>query len=306
MNTVLVLLLFLLLLAIPLSARRKLQRSRILLVIPGIGKAKRLENVVLQLTKVFSVQLSTNPDINTRRDWDCISYIYADDDDDDFWVKSKKSVDELAILCELVRWPGGQYSMFLKATVPTLLRRYTHIFVVMDDIIFQTESNTFDLQGFFDIAGRNNLTVASPGITGSGLGFMYPSNNTHPEVEKRLAKRPMPAGTIGRIVNSVEIQATLFSFPSFRCFWSLLDLKRNYYGWYYDSYFYEFCREKVPGFKMGIVDSMEVYHGFGLGQTSSVHGNVKNQQATDMEAWWLKHRGIELKKIRRAAIGYIT
>lgn len=57
---------------------------------------------------------------------------------------------------------------------------------------------------------------------------------------------------------------------------------------------------------MGIVDTMELYHGFGLGQTSSVHGSVKNKQAEDMENWWAKYRNIELKKIKRSQLGYLT
>jgi hypothetical protein len=58
------------------------------------------------------------------------------------------------------------------------------------------------------------------------------------------------------------------------------------------------------GFKMGIIDSMEVYHGFGLGQTSNVHGSIKTKQADDMEVWWLKHRGIELKRVKRRQIEF--
>ena len=51
----------------------------------------------------------------------------------------------------------------------------------------------------------------------------------------------------GREVNSVEIQATVFTVPSYICFWELLDIKRNFYGWYYDSYYYEYCVNKVKG-----------------------------------------------------------
>ena len=60
----------------------------------------------------------------------------------------------------------------------------------------------------------------------------------------------------------------------------------------------------ITGFKMGLVYSMEVHHGFGLGQTSSVDGYVKETQANDMEAWWVKYRGIELKRVKRALLEY--
>jgi hypothetical protein len=55
---------------------------------------------------------------------------------------------------------------------------------------------------------------------------------------------------------------------------------------------------------MGLVYSMEVHHGFGMGQTSRIDGSVKDKQAEDMEAWWMKHRGIELKRVKRALLEY--
>lgn len=65
------------------------KKKRVLLVIPGLGTAKRLSNVVLQLTSVFSNDLPPL-DVKAKREWDCVSFVYADDDNEDFWVHSRK------------------------------------------------------------------------------------------------------------------------------------------------------------------------------------------------------------------------
>jgi hypothetical protein len=55
--------------------------------------------------------------------------------------------------------------MFLKSIAPAFVKKYSRIFVMMDDIMFDTPLHNFNLDDFFVIADRNNLTVASPGIT---------------------------------------------------------------------------------------------------------------------------------------------
>ena len=163
---------------------------------------------------------------------------------------------EIDRVCDIVRWPGGKYVEFLKSIAPSFLRPYQRIFVVLDDIMFDTPLKNWNYYKFVEIAERNNLTVASPGITGSTAGlFMHPSINSSPTIKFR---RNVPEGTVGRLVSSVEVQATIFTPAAFKCFTELLDVKRNFYGWHYDSYFNQFCASKVPGWRMGIIDDIEV------------------------------------------------
>jgi hypothetical protein len=105
-----------------------------------------------------------------RNKWDCVTFIYADDDVKAFWQDSKEDIEALSRRCDIVRWPGGYYTHFMKTIAPSFARKYSRIFVVLDDIIFDTPLHNFNLEKFISIADRNRLSVASPGVTGSGAG----------------------------------------------------------------------------------------------------------------------------------------
>lgn len=78
-------------------------------------------------------------------------------------------IDELERRCDIVRWPGqsyedptatfvttdnsflhtsgGYYTTFLKSLAPSLVRKYSKVLVLMDDIMFQTKLDNFNLHG---------------------------------------------------------------------------------------------------------------------------------------------------------------
>ena len=130
-----------------------------LVVIPGLGRADRLNNVVsnLELLKSF-VNLGNHPR------WDCVVYIYASRLDRDFWNMGSQ-LSHLRTYCNIVENPTGKVTENMYWAQPALIRsRYELVFLLLDDIKLQPSPGTdsFPLEKLLKIMHTNNLTVLSP------------------------------------------------------------------------------------------------------------------------------------------------
>ena len=127
-----------------------------LIVIPGLGRADRLKNVVSNL-KLLEFFLTT-------RHWHCVVYTYVSRLDRTFWGMES----ELSFLqkwCSIIENPGGKVTENMYWVQPALIRKgYGKVFLLLDDIKLQASpgSNWFPLDKLIQVMESNNLTVASP------------------------------------------------------------------------------------------------------------------------------------------------
>ena len=100
-----------------------------LIVIPGLGRADRLNNVVsnLELLKSF---------IKVRNSihWDCVVYAYASRLDHDFW-NMESQLGRLRTYCNIIENPRGKVTENMYLAQPALIRsHYELVFLLLDDI----------------------------------------------------------------------------------------------------------------------------------------------------------------------------
>lgn len=142
-----------------LHAMESSQAQQGLIVIPGLGRADRLNNVVsnLELLKPFIEAKNTIH-------WDCVVYTYASRLDHEFW-SMESQIGSLRTYCNIIENPRGKVTENMYWAQPALIRtHYELVFLLLDDIKLQAAPGTdsFPLDKLLKIMYGNNLTVLSP------------------------------------------------------------------------------------------------------------------------------------------------
>jgi len=130
-----------------------------LIVIPGLGRADRLINVVSNIRK-----LEPFLDSSLATSWDCIVYIYALRFETSFW-EMEHELNYLKKFCSIIENPGGKVTENMFWVQPALLRnKYKKVFFLLDDCKLESTNSKgiFPLDGLLLVMTRNNLTVVSP------------------------------------------------------------------------------------------------------------------------------------------------
>lgn len=137
----------------------KLGHEQGLLVVPGLGRADRLETVVHNLRI-----LSKHHFMSHEMSWDCIVYIYASRELISFWSRK----DDLRIvydLCHVVEVPNKRVTENLYMVQPALIERtYSKVMILLDDCKIKDPAS-FNLTSIMEIMRREQLTVASPMVS---------------------------------------------------------------------------------------------------------------------------------------------
>jgi hypothetical protein len=133
--------------------------TKILLVIPGLGRSDRLRTVVHNVKLLFQQQSSGS----TVFDLSCVIYIYAPKSDTSFWSSAnEEQISFLSSKCQLLENPGKKVTENLFMVQPFYLyNQYHYIFLLLDDVKVK-DSETFSLSSMISVMRCNGLSVLSP------------------------------------------------------------------------------------------------------------------------------------------------
>ncbi len=129
--------------------------SKGLIVIPGLGRADRLQTVVSNL------KLLEKKYINGAYTWDCVIYVYAPRTEVSFW-SMKSELDYVQSLCKILENPNKRVTENLYMLQPALIKdTYSRVFILLDDCKL-LGNDSFDMWKLLRAMKQNNLTVISP------------------------------------------------------------------------------------------------------------------------------------------------
>jgi hypothetical protein len=100
------------------------------------------------------------------------------------------------------------------------------------------------------------------------------------EFRKIMQTNPLP-GSVGFVSTFVELFAWVLTMDGYEYLWELLCPSVNPYGWGYDLWYYNYASSRSPGFKMGIVSTVQVKHE----QNLDVAGEGRTDSASVKEKW---------------------
>jgi hypothetical protein len=196
------------------------------------------------------------------------------------WLKDKNSPENQ--FCPLTVFHRQGYIFFLKTISPFFLNRvkYSHVFIVLDDVALFPPFGNFDLSKFLEVAVNKNAAVATPAIKNSWWRNMRPSKNI--------------SVALGRYVDMIEIQATLFHIDAWNCIYELVDTEFPS-GWGIDLWFWDYCIKsgRLPAMSMTVIDT---YQGWHDPYNEAVVNNHSRELMNAQEKHWMKTRNIKLKQ----------
>jgi hypothetical protein len=133
---------------------------RVLLVIPGLGRADRLETVINNVQLLVQQQKeslqSNQPFILT-----CVIYVYASRMETEFWSNDKK-ISFLQEHCQLIENPGKKVTENMFMIQPVYLKEsFDYVFLLLDDCRIK-DDKTFLLSSMIQLMQCNELSVLSP------------------------------------------------------------------------------------------------------------------------------------------------
>lgn len=218
---------------------------QLLVVVPGFGFHSSRIPVLLNSLLVLNV---------TDISWNCIIFNYEEpatrierSKDPSTYLEADR--DALAQLCEIHNYYYSNFGIYLKAISPSLLYwgEFSHVFLLLDDVSL---TENFNLSSFINIMTRNNLSVASPSINNAYISILRKRN---------FGSRTQECA-VGFEVESMEPFATALTLQGWECLWDLLDPQINPGGFGYFSVYYHYCKQFIPGLKMGVIRSMLAVH----------------------------------------------
>mmetsp|Transcript_50539 Transcript_50539/g.107926 ORF Transcript_50539/g.107926 Transcript_50539/m.107926 type:complete len:373 (-) Transcript_50539:106-1224(-) len=165
-------------------------------------------------------------------DWDCIAYTYiAVPPEEQFFLS--RDPDRR---CRIETRVGWGWASLLNLTTPGVVAGYTHVFVLLDDVLLPHFS--FSLPRLLNQMHQTRVPVISPTIAGASRLGLSP-------VVPRDLKPTVPWDCV-HDVPVMEIFATLFTNAAWRCLSSLfnddiLHTQSGAVGWGYDLCYMAHC-----------------------------------------------------------------
>ena len=276
-----------------------------LLVIPGLGRPDRLDTVLSSL-QVFSHKL-----LGRNATWDCVVYIYTPREwkvlPDSIWYQKKK-LEELQSLCDMIENPNKKVTENLHMIQPALIRHsYQYVFVLLDDCQLQPSQESsqidrhrsgsgvgeFDIDRILAVMETNELTVASPFVSGANKGGGQQFRN--------IMQTPAQSNTEGYVSTFLELFAWIMTMPAYEALWQLLYPSINPYGWGYDLWYDNYAKRRVVGHKMGVVSNVRAFHQQDLAitnRTDDTSPDTKWKALVFQERHYQTYYGVTLHKYR--------
>lgn len=200
---------------------------RVLLVIPGFGGMEARRDTILANLNIIRKQ---------PIELICILYVYQPRAIDTANAEQFKP-------CQIVEAKGA-WSDFA-ATVPHEQISQADVVALAADDVLISPDKLVDLVQIIKIMRWNCVDMIAPSCVGSSHRSMNPVVNKE--------------GIVGRRVHAIEIQFTVFTGATFRCFQDLLRLGFNFSPSHASTLF-EFFVHSFCNASLGMVDSMQVVH----------------------------------------------
>ena len=197
--------------------------------------------------------------------WDCLALAYA---------PLPQPMPHIGARCRVEMRLGWLWGSLLNLTTPALTASYSHVFVLLDDLVLPP--TTFNLTELVHIQQASGLDAISPTIAGASRGTMSPA-----QVPVWKTGTERPGAVCVHLVNVIELFATLFIEPAWRCFHSMFDNRvlhnaTHAVAWGYDICFQAHCAHQLVGrAQMGIVLHQMAVHA--EGPVSELHAHVETK-----------------------------
>lgn len=196
--------------------QNKNQLTKNLVVFNAIGRKSNLILIEHARRNIFP-----------QDDWDCIAFMYADDDDIENDSKNLQLLKD-DLFCSISRMPGLHWGDFLHFISPTLTSNYYYISIVLDDVFIpHSGEHKVDVHKMIEQMKENGIDVFSPCVISDTFESL------------RKAQRKGLEECIGE-VDYIEIYVKLFTREAWACFFKMLHYSGKR-GWFYDVLFKEFC-----------------------------------------------------------------
>jgi len=227
------------------------QRSKLftrgLVVVAALGAQSRLPIVGESLRHFDAAQ------------WDCLALAYA---------ALPQPVPHVGSRCRLETRPGWGWASLLNLTTPAVVAPYSHIFVLLDDILLPRA--TFNLSTLLRAMAATNVSVISPAVAGASRSSMTVMQR--PQGGPREGERdygwwiqPDAEPQCVRAAATIEAFATLFTVEAWRCYHNMFDDSvlhnaTGAVGWGYDICFAPHCADSPGGARQGIAVGQMAVH----------------------------------------------
>ena len=208
-----------------------------LLVVAALGRSERF-HIVRENLKRFD---------HTAGNWDCLLYAHsaqAEAESQSFKLSTGKS-------CTMQVRLGWKWASLLNLTTPSITYKYTHVFVLLDDILLP--SKTFNLARLLQLQESSEMAMISPSIVGASRLEMQPPHRSE-----------LGSNCVRQVKNVIEIFATSFRVKSWECLHEMfnndvLHTSSEAIGWGYDLCYLAHCSSRGLG-RIGVVESLMAVH----------------------------------------------
>ena len=221
--------------------------TRGLVVVAALGAQSRLPIVGESLRHFDAAQ------------WDCLALAYA---------ALPEPVPHVGSRCRLEMRPGWGWASLLNVTTPAVVAPYSHVFVLLDDILLPKA--TFNLSTLLRAMGATNVSVISPAVAGasrSSMSVMQRPQGGPPPGKRAIGWwiQPDAEPQCVRAAATIEAFATLFTVEAWRCYHSMFDNSvlhdaTGAVGWGYDICFAPHCADSPGGARQGIAVGQMAVH----------------------------------------------
>ena len=240
------------------------------------------------------------------RSWDCTVFTWnpevheallrGDERGDDVGA----AAEEIAKRCAVVYRKGWRWASLLNTSVATeptshpapQAEEHAFTFVMLDDIVLPRDRDGFDIDALVDLARKKSVDVLSPIVHGGSRPWMRQSD----EDRRRAAGINAPSSLLSnppgssaaelRMVNAVEVYATLYTAAAWRCFASMFDNEvlgtaTGAVGYGYDTCWAAHCARwpAIHG-RLAIALKQSVLHDDQYLRRNSTSANASAEQAT--------------------------
>ena len=209
--------------------------KKYLVIIPGYGGNKKRESMLRSSLEFY-------PSV----DWDCLLFVYKPN------ISSQINLPCIAI--ESI----GQYGNHLSNVNPEFVirRKYSLIVVHLEDVIYQTPIN-FSWDSIYNFMLSANIDSLSPRVKQSHRPY-YMDTKRNPTILSNQCpglSPDQPCEWYGYNVSMIETFVQVYTPTAWICFWSMLDIKNNPFGWGYDI-----CYKSICGVSLVVLDKWHLIH----------------------------------------------
>ena len=261
------------------------KKHRGLVVIPGVGNAKRLNNTFANMQMLKHQR-------NAYIEWDCLVFIYANrQQSKEFWNSSL--IKPLKLLCLVRECPNCLIVENLRNLHPHSLKHvYKYVCILLDDVRLKKPPG-FSMNRLCEIMKYNNCTAISPRVRRASRGEEHDGRS--------LMVEPPISGTVGFVVAFAELFAWVMTAKAYSLLYELLLPAVNPYGWGFDNWYDGYARLRYPETRLCIASELMVIHlppnRFPNGSAILEDGTPRTEKINALrrqERYFRDHLGVDL------------